>query len=52
LKYLRGLSEQLSWTRRYFEEHLNVVYRGSGPLTECAGKLRLRSWSAQFATQS
>jgi hypothetical protein len=39
LKHLQGLHEQLSWTRRYFEERLNVVYRGSRSLTECADKL-------------
>ena len=39
LKHLRGLHEQLSWTRRYFEQRLNIVYRGSRPLTEFVDKL-------------
>jgi hypothetical protein len=39
LKHLQGLHERLSWTRRYFEERLNIISRGSRPLTEFADKL-------------
>jgi hypothetical protein len=39
LKHLRGLDEQLSWTRRYFEERLGLVFRGSRPVTRFVDKL-------------
>jgi hypothetical protein len=39
LKHLRGLDEQLSWTRRYFEERLGFVFRGTRPVTRFVDKL-------------
>ena len=38
-KYLTDLQEQLSWTRYFFLERLDVAYRGPRPMTAYVDKL-------------
>lgn len=39
LKYLHGLHEQLSWTCQYFEQRLELDYRGPRPFTRFVDRL-------------
>jgi hypothetical protein len=39
LRHLEALQEELSWMGRYFQEHLDVSYRGQRPITRFVDKL-------------
>jgi hypothetical protein len=39
LRHLEALQEELSWMGRYFQEHLDMSYRGPRPITRFIDKL-------------